>query len=37
MFFLAHTDGAAWGADLDGSPVFAAQGDPERVTTFLIR
>ena len=36
MFFLAHTDGAAWGADLDGSPVFAAQGDPEPVTTFMV-
>jgi len=29
MFFLAHTDGAAWGANLKGSPIFAAQGDPE--------
>jgi hypothetical protein len=36
MLFLAHTDGAAWGANLDGSPVFAAQGDPEPVTTFLV-
>jgi hypothetical protein len=36
MFFLAHTDGAAWGADLEGSPVFAAQGDPEPVTTFMV-
>jgi hypothetical protein len=36
MFFLAHTDGAAWGADLDGSPVFAAQSDPEPVTTFFV-
>ena len=36
MFFLAHTDGAAWGADLDGSPIFAAQGDPEPVTTFFV-
>jgi hypothetical protein len=36
MFFLAHTDGAAWGADLDGSPVFAAQGDPEPLTTFMV-
>jgi hypothetical protein len=36
MFFLAHTDGAAWGADLDGSPVFAAQSNPEPVTTFFV-
>jgi hypothetical protein len=36
MFFLAHTDGAAWGADLDGSPIFAAQSDPEPVTTFFV-
>jgi hypothetical protein len=36
MYFLAHTDGAAWGADLNGSPVFAAQGDPEPVTTFIV-
>ncbi len=36
MFFLAHVDGAAWGADLHGSPVFSAQGDPEPVTTFFV-
>jgi hypothetical protein len=36
MFFLAHTDGAAWGANLDGSPIFAEQGDPEPVTTFIV-
>jgi hypothetical protein len=36
MFYLVHTDGAAWGAGLDGSPVFAAQGDPEPVTTFFV-
>jgi hypothetical protein len=36
MFFLAHTDGAAWGADRDGSPVFAAQSSPEPVTTFFV-
>lgn len=36
MFFLAHTVGAAWGANLDGSPIFAAQGDLEPVTTFLV-
>jgi hypothetical protein len=36
MFFVAHTDGAVWGADLDGSPIFAAQSDPEPVTTFIV-
>jgi hypothetical protein len=36
MFFLANTDGAAWGANLKGSPVFAAPGDPEPVTTFFV-
>ena len=36
MFFVARTDGAAWGADLAGSPVFAAQDDPEPVTTFFV-
>lgn len=36
MFFLAHSDSAAWGANLDGSPILAAQGDPEPVTTFLV-
>jgi hypothetical protein len=36
MFYLTHTDGAAWGADLDGSPVFSARGDPEPITTFFV-
>jgi hypothetical protein len=36
MFFVAHTDGTAWGADLDGSPIFAAQGNPEPITTFFV-
>jgi hypothetical protein len=36
MFFVAHTDAAAWGADLSGSPIFSAQGDPEPVTTFMV-
>ena len=36
MFFVVHTDGAAWGANLDGSPIFAAQGNPEPVTTFFV-
>jgi hypothetical protein len=43
MFYLANTDVAAWGANLDGSPVFADRtgvygqvGSPEPVTTFFI-
>jgi hypothetical protein len=36
MFFLAHTDGAAWGANLEGSPIFAAQDHLEPVTTFFV-
>ncbi len=36
MFYLAHTDGAAWGADLAGSPVFVAQDHPEDITTFMV-
>jgi hypothetical protein len=36
MFFLARTDGASWGADLESSPVFSAQDDLERVTTFMV-
>jgi hypothetical protein len=36
MFFAAHTNGAAWGADLSGSQIFASQSDPEPITTFII-
>jgi hypothetical protein len=36
MFFLARTDGADWGANLHGSPVFAAQGEPEPTTAFIV-
>jgi hypothetical protein len=36
MFFFANTDGADWGADLHDSPVFAAQGDPQPITTFSV-
>jgi hypothetical protein len=36
MFFLVHTDGAEWGADLDGSPVFAARSVPDPITTFSV-
>jgi hypothetical protein len=36
MFFVAHSDAAAWGANLHGSPIIAAQSDPEPITTFFI-
>ena len=43
MFYLANTEAAAWGANLDGSPVFAdgstifaQKGTPEPVTTFFV-
>jgi hypothetical protein len=36
MFFLPTTEAAKWGANLDGSPVFATQGAPEPVTTFMV-
>jgi hypothetical protein len=36
MFFVAHTDAAAWGANMRGSPIIAAQSDPEPITTFFI-
>ena len=37
MFFLPLTEAASWGANLNGySPVFAAPGDPEPVTTFFV-
>jgi hypothetical protein len=36
MFYLAHTDGVDWGANLHGSPVFASRSDPDPFTTFFI-
>jgi hypothetical protein len=36
MIFLPHTDGAAWGANLDGSPVQAGKDDSDPVTTFFV-
>jgi hypothetical protein len=35
MFFVADTGAASWGANLKGSPVFAAPGDPG-VTIFMV-
>jgi hypothetical protein len=36
MFFFAHPNVADWGADLHGSPVFAAKDDSQRITTFFV-
>jgi hypothetical protein len=36
MFFLPHADVADWGADLHGSPVFAARDEAARITTFFV-
>jgi hypothetical protein len=36
MFFVPHTSSIAWGADLAGSPVFAAQDTIEPTTTFFV-
>ena len=36
MFFQPHTALSAWGANLAGSPVMGAQGDPEEVTIFFV-
>ena len=35
MFFLPHTEAAAWGANLPGVPMIAAGGDLEPVTVFM--
>jgi hypothetical protein len=36
MFFLPSTEAAAWGADLPGSPIFADDDAPDRMTVFMI-
>jgi hypothetical protein len=36
MFWVANTDAAAWGADVDDSPVLSGQMDPEPITIFFI-
>ncbi len=36
MFFLPLTDGAAWGADLPGSPVLADSNASDRLTVFMV-
>ncbi len=36
MFFVPFTEAKAWGADLPGSPVLAAEDAPERMTIFMV-
>jgi hypothetical protein len=36
MFFYPQTDVPDWGADLDGSPVFAASDDSQMMSTFFV-
>ena len=36
MFFVSQADPAAWGADMDGSPVIAINDNWEHLTTFLV-
>jgi hypothetical protein len=36
MFFFGRADRADWGADLHGSPIFAARDESESVTTFFV-
>jgi hypothetical protein len=36
MFFVPMTKGAAWGADMPGSPLIATQDPEDRLTVFLL-
>src|SRR5208283_745157 len=36
MFFLPPTNAAAWGADLPGSPILAADDPQDQLTVFLV-
>jgi hypothetical protein len=36
MFWVANTNEAAWGANLDASPIFAQQSDVEPITTYFV-
>jgi len=36
MFFQSHTAMSAWGANLPGSPVMGAEGDPDEATIFFV-
>jgi len=36
MFFIPQTDPKTWGADLPGSPIFAAEMPEDRLTIFMV-
>lgn len=36
MFFVPAADAAAWGANLDGSPIYAMKDTLDRYTLFLV-
>jgi hypothetical protein len=36
MVYQPHTESAAWGANLPGSPVLGLQGGPEEATVFVV-
>jgi len=36
MFFTPHTDGAQWGANVSGGPIFSQDMGPEPVTYFFV-
>lgn len=36
MFFVAPTDGAPWGANVPGGPLFSATSDVEPITTYFL-
>lgn len=36
MFFVAATDGAPWGANVPGGPLFSATSDVEPITTYFL-
>jgi hypothetical protein len=36
MFYIAHSDAAAWGADLPGSPVYSGHGKFDPYTTYFV-
>ena len=36
MFFMPHTDGAAWGANAPGAPVFSQDVGPQPISFFFV-
>jgi hypothetical protein len=36
MFFVGNSPGADWGADKPGTGIYAAQADPDPVTTYVV-